>query len=149
MSLHYLIDGYNLLYALDAIPPGTWPEKRSAVLRFLKTHRLQGKNKMTVVFDNQEGGGSRQGEADFTVVYTAGESADEWLSAEVRRSSNPRILVVVSNDQGIRLLVRGTGARFATIDEFLKPLRKSLRKPSLSERPVDDSITEEFKKKWL
>src|ERR1700687_3943000 len=112
MAFHFLIDGYNLLYALPHLPPGSWPEKRRQLLTFLTARRPQGKNPATVVFDSREGLGDQFKDKDLTVVFTAGETADDWISAHVRQAANPRALIVVSNDKGVRALVRGTGARF-------------------------------------
>ncbi len=151
MGFRYLIDGYNLLYALPEMPSGSWQDKRQALLAFLKKQRPQGNNALTVVFDSREGLGDRIQENDLTVVYTAGETADDWIGDQVRKAANPRALVVVSNDQGIRALVRGTGARFLNISEFLKgtfSARTSGHTPS-EKPPADPEITDEFKEKWL
>src|SRR5437870_2653600 len=77
--LHYLVDGYNLLYALPDIPPGPWPKKREIFLKFLEVSKPQGRNRLTVVFDSREGGGTKEMHGTLEVVYTAGESADDWL----------------------------------------------------------------------
>ncbi len=151
MALRYLIDGYNVLYAMDDMPPGSWQDKRAQLLAFLKARKPHGQNAITVVFDNREGGGSRTSDSDFTVVYTAGETADDWISSEVRKAPNPRTLVVVSNDQGIRVMVRGTGAKFVTATEFLKAASPKPTITARREKPLeeDTEITDEFKKKWL
>jgi predicted RNA-binding protein with PIN domain len=150
VSLHYLIDGYNLLYALPEIPPGPWATKREVFLSVLANSNPQGKNRMTVVFDSRDGGGSRTQRGAIEIVYTAGETADDWIIAAVRKTPNPRVTVVVTNDQTIRRLIRGTGAKWLSTQDFLK---KSPDRPKET-RPEADStdseeITEEFKKKWL
>src|SRR5690349_21512057 len=108
MAVHYLIDGYNLLFALPEIPKGTWPEKRAELLDFLERRRPHGNNALTVVFDSREGLGDKLRQNNLMVIFTAGETADDYISAYVRRASHPRMLIVVSNDQGIRTLVKGT-----------------------------------------
>ena len=35
MALHYLVDGFNLLYALAEMPAGRWEQKRQALLDLL------------------------------------------------------------------------------------------------------------------
>ena len=152
MGLHYLIDGYNVIYAWPEIPPGAWQLKREFLLRFLKSQKPHGNNAVTVVFDSREGSGSQSSDGGISVVYTAGETADDWISNKVRGTANPRTLVVVSNDKGIRNLIRGTGAKFQSATEFLQTSRSSSTpKNKRSEAPpaVADDITEEFKKKWL
>ena len=151
MAKHYLIDGYNVIYAWREIPPGAWQLKREFLLRFLKTQKPQGNNAVTVVFDSREGTGNQCADGTLSVVYTAGESADDWISHKVREAANPRTLVVVSNDKGIRHMVRGTGARFLSADEFLKAASRARPPKNVanSTPSAGDEITEEFKKKWL
>jgi predicted RNA-binding protein with PIN domain len=150
MSLHYLIDGYNLLFALPEMPPGTWQEKRAHLLSLLELRRPHGNNALTIVFDSRQGLGDKFQQNKFTVIFTAGETADDYISAYVRRASHPRTLVVVSNDQGIRILVKGTGARFISVEEFLKKGASSPRPQRAERNPRDEQdITDEFSKKWL
>src|SRR5262245_48116922 len=110
MASHYLIDGYNLIYAFPEIPAGTWEEKRAYLLTYLNKHRPQGNNPVTVVYDSREGLGSREQIKSIAVIFTAGRTADEKLGEMVREAAKPRTLIVVSNDKGIHTLVRGTGA---------------------------------------
>jgi predicted RNA-binding protein with PIN domain len=152
MAYQYIIDGYNLIYAWPDIPSGTWQDKRAYLLSFLKTKAPQGRNLVTVVFDSRMGLGDRSQEQDITVVFTAGETADDWISAQVRQSSHPRSLVVVTNDKGLQALVRGTGAKILSASDFLKPSasRKPEKGVSQSHPPADSQdITDELKKKWL
>ncbi|MFA5975793.1 MAG: NYN domain-containing protein [Elusimicrobiota bacterium] len=149
MSLHYLVDGYNVLYAMPELPPGDGQAKREALLRYLAKTKPQGSNAMTVVFDSHEGLGDRQQATGMEVVFTAGESADDWLANKVRAVRNPRIYVVVSNDKGIRTMIRGTGAKWLSAEEFLQrtPINRTPEQPE-SQGSRDD-ITDEFRKKWL
>jgi predicted RNA-binding protein with PIN domain len=149
MAFHFLIDGYNLLYALPEMPSGTWQQKREKLLSFLVLAKPQGNNPMTVVFDNREGPGNIEKAAKLTVLFTSGETADDRISAMVRESANPRAIVVVSNDRGIQAMVRGTGARFQTVPEFLKQARKIPPGPRDAPNLNKDDITEEMKKRWL
>jgi predicted RNA-binding protein with PIN domain len=147
MSFHYLIDGYNVLYAFPKMPPGTWEARRNALLQWLAKEKPHGNNAVTVVFDSHEGTGNRMRQGEMEVVYTAGETADDWISAQARTAKNPRALVVISNDKGIRDLVRGTGARWMSAESFIQ--KKSSRQVSPVEKPKLDDITKEFEDRWL
>jgi predicted RNA-binding protein with PIN domain len=151
VSLHYLIDGYNLLYALPEIPRGPWPTKREILIELLLSSKPQGNNRLTVIFDSREGLGDRLRRGAIEVIFTASETADDWIARRVRETSNARMLVVVSNDQGIRTLIRGTGAKWLSTQDFLKPSKSTPIpvKPPKMDSETSDSITEEFKKKWL
>ncbi len=147
MSLHYLIDGYNLLYALPEIPAGPWSTKREIFLTRLVQLRPQGNNKVTVIFDSRDGGGSRQQKGAIEIIYTAGETADDWIIQAVRKAPNPRIVVVITNDQTIRRLIRGTGAKWLSTEDFLKAA-KPTPTPEHKQEFNTDAITEELRKKW-
>lgn len=148
VALHFLIDGYNVLYALAEIPTGTLEQKRSAVLKTIEGHALLAKNAMTVVFDSRQGPGDSTMSGALKVVYTAGETADDWIGKRVREVPNPRIMVVVSNDKGIHQLVHGTGAKVMTVDEFLSRGRLPRAQPVELPRVNKDDINEELKKRW-
>ena len=151
MALHYLIDGYNVLYALPDLPPGSWEKKREQLLLLLIAKKPHGKNQITVVFDSREGSGDRMRVGEIAVAFTSGETADDWISHYVRQAENPRVCVVVTNDQGLRRLIRGTGAKGCSVEEFFTAKNKNAQdKPSANNPPQNaDDITDEFRKKWL
>ena len=150
MSLHYLIDGYNVLYALPEMPAGTLEKKREALLRQLSDQMPFGKNQATVIFDSREGSGSQVRQGGITVAYTSGETADDWIVAHVREAANARLFVVVTDDQGLRHLLRGTGAKCLGTKDFWRQAKTSPTPPSRPDSDIDsDSITDELKKKWL
>jgi len=150
VSSHYLLDGYNLLYALPEMPTGSWETKRTALLQKLVREVPHGNNRVTVIFDSREGSGDRSRLGSIEVAYTSGETADDWISQAVRRAANPRILIVVTDDQGLRRLIRGTGAKWLNTREFWQKSKKRADSPPEPQAPMDaDSITDEFKKKWL
>jgi predicted RNA-binding protein with PIN domain len=150
MSLHFLIDGYNLMYALPEIPAGTLEQKREAVLALVLRHALLGKNQMTVVFDSRQGLGDNARKGSVHVVFTAGGTADDWISDRVRAVDNPRTVVVVTNDKGIHQMIHGTGAKAMEIPEFLARGRLVAPKAADCAPPVDrEGITEAMKKEWL
>jgi len=147
MAFHYLIDGYNVIYALPKMPQGNWDARRTALIQWLQEDRPFGRNMATVVFDSREGTGNRMRRGDIEVVFTAGETADDWIGAQARAAKNPRAIVVVSNDKGIRDLVRGTGAKWISADSFIQ--KKPARLSPAAEEPLHDDITQEFKDRWL
>ncbi len=149
MAFHYIIDGYNLLYALPEMPEGSWQEKREALLRFLQTARPQGKNLCTVVFDSRQGLGDRYQSGDLHVIFTHGETADDRISQMVRELYTVNNVIVVSNDRGIQQMIGGTGAKFLKADDFLKSAAKSKSGFLSADKKPLDHITDEFKKKWL
>jgi predicted RNA-binding protein with PIN domain len=139
-----------MLYALSDFPAGTWEAKRESLLRRLADQKPFGHHAVTVVFDSREGGGSQTRRGALQVVYTASETADDWLARHVRTVQNPRLCVVVSDDKGLRHMIGGTGAHWMSTEEFWRQA-KTPRSPGRSHpASVDkDAITDELKKKWL
>jgi len=148
--LHYIIDGYNVLFALPQMPPGTWLEKRLGLLLWLTQVRPQGKNAATVVFDNRQGWGNQENYHGMSIVYTSGETADDWISAKVRETKNPRVLVVVSNDKGIQRMIKGTGAKWLSAHDFLAAAKTHNPQTAPPEMAGSDRelITDEFTQRW-
>ena len=148
--MHYFIDGYNVLYALPDMPAGTWEMKRDALLRKIAAEKPHGKNQVTVVFDSREGAGSQSRRADIAIAFTSGETADDWISNHIREAVNPRVYVVVTDDQGLRRLIRGTGAKWLGTGDFWRQAKAVPIPRTAPGAEIDsDSITEEMKKKWL
>ena len=154
--LHYLIDGYNLLYAMPQLPGGTWQEKRTQLLEWLLKDRPYGRNVVTVVFDNKKGMGGSDTFAELGIVFTDHETADEWISRRVRQTLNPRVMVVVTDDMGLRRQIQGTGAKWMGATEFTTVSQAMTAAPAPSAAqmrkenpPANDTITQEFRKKWL
>jgi uncharacterized protein len=149
MSKHFVIDGYNVLHALPELPPGSWEEKRRALLWALSRRKPHGRNRLTVVFDSQQGLGDKSEEGGIAVLFPPAQSADEWIARFVRETDNPRNVVVVTDDLGIRQMIRGTGARWMpTADFWSLETPRPIPEPQKG-KPERDAITEEFKKKWL
>jgi len=147
---HYLIDGYNLLFALPEMPSGAWMEKRQSLLAWISHVRPHGNNTATVVFDSRQGLGNREQHGDVEVVYTAGETADDWIIKQVRKTSSPRSTIVITDDQGIRHMIKGTGARWQSAHDFIATIQSAPPKTNKGDRTRDlDRITEEMKRNWL
>jgi len=144
---HFYIDGYNLLFALPEMPAGTWMEKRHALLLWISDYRPQGQNPVTVVFDSRQGLGDREVVSGLDVVYTAGETADDWIIKRVRQISNPRAAIVITDDQGIRHMIRGTGARWQSAHDFIGLAQKP-RTPDRRRAEHLDQITEELRRNY-
>ncbi len=158
MSLHYLVDGYNIVKQAPALADQPLEQGRDGLLRWIDAQRPQGSvnNRVTVVFDgsSEHFGGSWAGTAE--VIFTKNESADERIKAMVEKSTARSNVVVVSDDKGITLYVRSLGARIMGVKKFAAALFDA---PSGSSPPKGRGkyislakvrqINEELKKIWL
>lgn len=161
MSVHYLLDGYNILHQMPLFDTFSLEDKREAMLQWIERARPQGslKNKVTVVFDGKFGIVGRTPSSFVEVVFSQDESADEKIKSILARIQNRKNTVVVTNDRAIQYAVRALGAKFLSVKEFLSHAKESPAKKSSSTqgqteaRKVTDvtayQITAELKEIWL
>ena len=129
MSLHYLLDGYNILKQIPAFRDLPLEDGRRGLLRWIADSRPQGSvnNQVTVVFDGHpdhinlsEGNFpfEFQGTAPLKVIFSDGCSADDKIKLMVEEDGNPKNCVVVSDDKDIYLYARSLGARVMSVSGF-------------------------------
>lgn len=161
MSLHYIIDGYNIinhpLFAKNH--KKVIKDSRKALLEFIRIRRLCGspKNKITVVFDGHSNITElKQNDNNINVIFSKKETADEKIKKIVGKPlGNAKNIVVVSDDKDIRFFVKALGARSIGIEEFIGAKEKPIAcqdsdsiKPELNYSQIQ-KINQELKKIWL
>jgi len=162
MSLQYIIDGYNITRHPAFNCPKKIKDERQALIELISNRRLCGslKNKVIIVFD---GNPSRQEQskayANINIVFTRHQSADVWIKRLVESKTNPKDIVVVSDDKEIGFFVKSTGARVIGVEEFISrkkelPARQRTDidtltiKPELTHSQIQ-KINQELRKIWL
>lgn len=156
MSLHFIIDGYNLIRHRSFNFPSRIHDPRFALIQFLRVDKPCGssKNKVTIVFDGYSGDFSLR-DLEFEVIFSCEDSADARIKKILENSPLVKSSVVVSDDRQVRDFARLCGAVSLGIDEFINPPQKkaSSRKEDPSKAALSYSqahkINEELKKLWL
>ena len=159
MTRRYLIDGYNLLHALGLITKrvaeGELESARRRLLDFLLAAFDINTDHVTIVFDAQHGprGVARLQEyhglhLDFAPKT---QTADDRIEDLLEASSDPRQLVVISNDRRIQEAARHHHAQSWSHDvllDFLDQRRAAKPEPA---READDKPprTAEETERWL
>ena len=156
MSLNYLLDGYNIIHRLPVLAQKTLEDARNDLIRFIEIHRPQGSfnNSVTIVFDGQIGMGGPPDASGVKIIFSSGESADDYIKRAVSRSPHKKSTVVVTDDRDIQFYVRAQGAQVKSVDEFLS--RKEAEKNSEAaedskyiSKTLEYKITAEFEQIWL
>jgi predicted RNA-binding protein with PIN domain len=161
MSAGFLIDGYNLLYAMGLLegktaPPGRLQQARARLLALL--HHVFGAAgpAITVVFDAAAAPRWADDEQHFhaiTVRFAVRQDqADDLIEELIRKSATPKQLTVVSDDHRVQ---RAAGRRQCVAQgcgEFLEELdrrqrRRRQRPPEAPEKR--DGPTEAETRRWL
>lgn len=152
----YVIDGYNIIHhpAFSKssnkvrIPP-------QELLRLIRTKRLCGKNRATVVFDGyppaQE---AVHGDDEIGVVFSKDHSADEKIKILVERARNPKNIVVVSDDNEVKFIAKALGAKVLGVEQFISQEQKSRAKAKETAEieltySQMEAINKELRKIWL
>jgi predicted RNA-binding protein with PIN domain len=119
MSVQYLLDGYNIIHQLPVLARKDFDEARAAFVRLIEIHRPQGsvKNSINLIFDGKPGLAPPVSSA-VKIIFTQEESADDRIKRMVDESSNPRRIIVVTDDRAIQYSVRSAGAKVMGVQEF-------------------------------
>ena len=161
MSLHFLIDGYNLIKRNPAFAGKKLEDGRQALISFIEHNRPQGslRNSVTIVFDGKPGMYGLPYAQEVSIVFTEYESADDLIKYRVEESRNKKEIIVVTDDKQLMLYVRGLGSGVMSVGEFYKrtvsakpPVPKGGRpreNPKVITSSFEHSVNQEFEKIWL
>jgi uncharacterized protein len=129
-SMQYLIDGYNLLYAIGLLHQRSRPEElKRARLRLLALlHQRFGdqSSQLTIVFDSPRQPESKPTEFEHEGIHVRfaveGGTADDLIESIISHCASPGLLSVVSDDRRIQHAAERKGCVVETCSEFLDEL---------------------------
>jgi predicted RNA-binding protein with PIN domain len=129
MSLHFLLDAYNIIYQLPELSRGNLEEQRDKLIAFVDAKRPQGspKNAVTIVFDGRPGNSRPRASVSAKVIFSLDESADERILRLVDEAANRKSVIVVTNDRAVQYAARALGAK---VIEAVAFMGKGLERPS-------------------
>lgn len=126
--MHYLIDGYNLLFrTLRGRSGENLKEERNRIAEELGNKLLIAGIEATLIFDSYYQVGPRERFYQFglDVHYTdEKQTADEYILEGVRHASRPQDYIVVTSDRGLARRAAGKGAKIQTIEAFKSMLQR-------------------------
>jgi len=161
MSLQYIIDAYNVINhpAFRHKTNKRIEDRRVGLLNLIKAARLAGspRNRAIVIFDGYADLGINDTSFNnIKVVFSRKESADQRIKRLVEKFSNPKNVVVVSDDKEIVFFVKSIGAKTMPVEEFLKPEDFTGKRSNDSDtiKPelgfsAKESINRELRDLWL
>lgn len=158
MSVHYIIDGYNVIKQVPYLNEKKLKEARDNFISFLEIHRPQGsiRNEVTVVFDGKNQESSPTNIKSIRVIFTNDETADDRIKMMVKRASNRKRIIVITDDKEIKFFVRNLGAKPVSVKKFLSKVKaKPFRLPSGGKGKLElaseeaQNITKELQRIWI
>lgn len=155
MSVHYIIDGYNLIQTQKDFFPGNLEKSRNILLNQIKFKHPEGssRNKITVVFDGQPGI-NFPGPKGVDVKFTSGKEADWMIKEMVRKHPNPAQIFLITDDRVLGAQASVSGAAIISTRDFIKKLFPAKIKNSAKDEKelsfeVKQKINKEFEQIWL
>lgn len=159
MSVHFILDGYNVIKKTPVLADKSLRDGRTALVRLLELKRPQGspRNKITIVFDGQSGVFSPLYETGHVkVVFSSAGSADDRIKRMVEESDHRKCMTVVTDDRAVRFYVRALGAGVLGVGEFLgrvlpqgRPSSGRAHSDKVIPGHLEEKINREFKDVWL
>ncbi len=152
----YLIDGYNLLYAIGLasrnLPAKGLERARTQLLDWLADQLADRDDRLRIVFDAQKGPApsSEYSHRGVRVRFAFRQTADELIEELIRDELHPKRVTVVSNDGQVQESARHRECFVLTCQEFVDWL---IAKPAPAARAPGESAevsaTPEEMAAWL
>lgn len=160
MSLHYILDGYNILKQVSRLTDIKIKDGRLGLIKMLMMSRQLKKQAISLVFDGFDDSQGEKVRQDFKVLFSGSSSADDKIRAMVQHHQSPRQLVVVTDDKEIIFIVKKLGANTLKVADFLfwisgarAEANKAAERPEADDKNLNYKqmldINRELKKRWL
>jgi predicted RNA-binding protein with PIN domain len=149
MSLHYILDGYNIIYKVSAFQKSSGQKSRDTLINYIKTRKPQGspKNKVTLVFDGAiDVIEYPQNSYPVEVIFSREMSADEYILRLIKKSPNPKVIIVVSDDREIERKALLLDAKVMRVKDFFKLNKRDSQDSGLTVQELQE-IKDELMKR--
>jgi predicted RNA-binding protein with PIN domain len=137
--MRYLIDGYNLMFALGLLTKQVGPDSvepaRRRLLEFLLARFGDDSGRVAVVFDAARAPRHIPAEEyhrGLHIYYALSEEADDLIEELIRRESLPQGLSVVSDDRRLREAARRRGCGVLRCLDFVEAIAFPAAPPTAS-----------------
>jgi uncharacterized protein len=160
MGTTYLIDGYNLLYAMGVLGGRVGPhgleKARARLLGLLHGAFGEEAAAVTVVFDAAQAPPGLAAEQDYRgvhVVFAKGkQEADDVIEKMIRQASVPKSLQIVSDDHRIQQAARRRKCQVLGCEQFLNWLdghRQAKKTPAVEQPEKKEGLSQREINRWL
>ena len=144
--MNHLIDGYNFLHALGRLGPRSTAAALQGARRWLFVllrPAAVAPDRITVVFDSKDthkGSRTQEIASGVTCLYSRGQTADDLIEDLIEAEADPRGLLVVSDDNRLKLAARhGKAQGIGCLDYYERFL---MARPAARAEPADKTAEE-------
>jgi uncharacterized protein len=152
MTIHILIDGYNLIRKyppLSRVEEAEFSRGREKLLEWLSQYRRKITHPMTVVFDGGKGGGLFEGRDIYKgikILYSPqGQTADDIIKGLVKKDEKE--ILVVTSDQELGSYCRFFQKGWIRSEDFARRIQEQLQSGDQQAFKEDDPEDRPKKKK--
>ena len=158
LTMHYLIDGHNLIAKVPDIAMDDPNDEALLVLKLRSWAAGSRKRLITVIFDRGLPGGRSRflSSGQMNVIFAPeGQTADTLLINRIRKANNPAEFTLVSSDQQVLSAARARRMKSISAEEFAGRLDDSTQKAPAAPVPVspaeaeDPALSQEEVAEWL
>jgi len=160
MSVHYIIDGYNVVKQVTFLSGKKLRDGREGLVRFIEQYRPQGskRNQVTIVFDGKSEVLSPAMRTEIRIIFSQNGSADDVIKSMIEKASKPGEYIIVSDDKAVVFYCRSIGAKGLSVRNFIANTglkKKSHKKKAYQSeskklsQDIADKITDDLKKLWV
>jgi uncharacterized protein len=158
--MRYLIDGYNLAYAMGLLrkqtsPAGVEAARRDLLVWLLRYYGSETPS-VTVVFDASRappGASGRQQHQGIHIFYALHEQADDLIEDLIEAESSPRQLTVVSDDRRIKDAARKRQCVVTGCLDYMEQVQHQHAPQALPAKPTEpdkpEGVSAEETQRWL
>ena len=122
--MRWIIDGYNVINRAPSLVSGIADERQALLNVLANAAQRAPRDRFTVVFDGQRGGGRSVAAGGVGVIYS---SAQETADTAITRIAGPGTTVVSDDRELCDAAARG-GARTMTVRDFIDRLHGRRRR---------------------
>lgn len=134
----YYLDGYNLLFYF-AHSKKSLKTQRDSLIGHLHKQFEKLSLSGVLVFDGTNRNDEESGlsyKSPLTIAYASkGQSADAYIVEQIEFAANPKLITVVTDDQGLTRHARSHGAKAQSNSAFLSFLKRKSDKSKLKTKP--------------
>jgi|SRR5262245_25917677 len=156
--MRYLIDGYNLMYALGLARRNggraAWDRGRRLLLDWLADQHGPAAGNVTVALDAQNARGGlviEESHRGLRIVRKQGRAADDMIEDLLKDERSPQTLTVVSNDARVREAASRRGCMVQKCEDYIDAVmdRPRPRTPADDQPEKDERATPAEIAEWL
>lgn len=156
MSLHFILDGYNIIRRTKKFDLADLRDSRDSLINFLLIEHPEGspKNKITIVFDGKADILYHQNKGSIKIIFSENESADDLIRKIIAKLDNKKNICLVTDDNGLALSVRSLGVKILSVADFISKAKSNKR--NFNSSAIDalsysqkDAINKELSKIWF